>query len=344
MGKRFFILSSKKWTDYYPLQVVYEWEEIISETLNIPIDATSQIIVNTKYDNNGNQWLQKIIRNTFLKKYVDSSFNYFKTKRKGEYLISFLLNPIPVSNHYIYQNNSIVILLDVFADSIDMLPQLFKNKLIFVTNIEVLNYFASQPIFQKLRYIPLSISDRYYNNDLPKKNIDVIQVGRQNIVLHDWMLRFISKNPAIEYVYSKKENGVNIYYSTTKGDLHIDTSTRQQFMDFLGSAKISLLSAPGIDGGELLRTGGFNPVTPRFYESAVNYCYMIGRYPDTADFLTNHIYSVCERPTNYEDFEKMLLQMLNTPFNKKEQYDVFINKHLTSTVARSIGAELEKLT
>jgi hypothetical protein len=340
---RFFIISAKKWIDYYPLQVVYEWENIISEKLSIPIDYDSQAKVKQIYDNRLNNLLQKVVRSSFLWRFIDSSFNYYKRRYPGQYIISFLLNPIPLPNHYVCQENSVVVLLDVFTDSIDMIPKWFKNNLIFVTNIEVLNYFKSHPIHNKLRYIPLSISDQYYDNEIPEKKIDVLQMGRQNVVLHDWMLKLVEKHPEVEYVYAKKENGINVYFSTTKGLLPDKTDTRQQFMDFLGCAKVSLLSAPGIDGGELLRTGGFNPVTPRFYESAVKYCYMVGRYPDTPDFIKNNISSVCERSDNYEDFEKMILKMIKTPFDQKAKYDIFIKQHLTSTVAETMKHSLDKL-
>ncbi|MBW4890081.1 hypothetical protein KXQ82_10155 [Mucilaginibacter sp. HMF5004] len=339
----FFILSAKKWSTYFPLQVVYEWEEVISEKLGIPIDYDSQQIANSLFDKQPNNWLQKIVRRTPLKNFIDSSFNYFQRIRKGEYIISFLLNPIDIPNHYIYQENSVVILLDVFANNIDLVPQYFKNKLIFVTNIEVLDHFKGKAIAQRMRYIPLSISDKYFNANVPVKKIDVLQMGRQNPVLHEWMLKVTNKYPEIEYVYAKNENGINVYFSTTKGILNEKTGSREEFMAFLGSAKVSLLSAPGIDGGDQIRTGGFNPVTPRFYESAVNYCYMIGRYPDAPDFELNKISSVCERPENYDEFEKAVLSMLKTPFNLQDKYNVFIKQHLTSTVAQSIKQELEKL-
>lgn len=341
--KKFFILSAKKWVDYYPLQVVYEWEEIISQKLNIPIDYDNQAIVTSIFGKPFNQFIQKIIRNSFLWRYIDSSFNYFERKKKGEYMISFLLNPIAVANHYIYKNNSIVILLDVYPDKIEMIPRWFMNKLIFVTNIEVMEYFKDHPILPRLKYLPLSISDKYNTNEIPVKTIDVLQMGRQNPVLHEWMIAVTEKYPEIEYVYSKKVNEVYVYYSTTKGLLDVATDTREEFMGFLGSSKISLLSSPGVDGGEVTRTGGFNFVTPRFYESAVKYCYMIGRFPDSPDFLTNNVKDVCERPESYDEFESMVLKMLKTPFADRGKYKAFIQQHLTSTVAEAIGKELDKL-
>ena len=342
-NKNFFILSAKKWLDYYPLQVVYEWEDILSEQLGIAIDYDNQEKINSIFNNTINQYAQKVIRRSFLRNFIDSSFNYLKRKRQGEFMISFLLNPIPISNHYMYQDNVIVILLDVFPDKIDLIPKWFKNKLIFVTNIEVMDYFKGHKILSRLRYIPLSISDKYYDHDIPAKEIDVLQMGRQNKVLHEWMIHLTTKYPEIEYVYSKKENDNYVYFSTTRGQLNQATNTREQFMDFLGRAKVSLLSSPGIDSDETNRTGGFNFVTPRFYESAVKYCYMIARYPDNPDFLINNVKDVCERPADYNEFENLVLTMVKTPFNKKYKYDAFIRQHLTSTVANTIENEIARL-
>jgi len=336
----FSLLSSRNELDYFPLQVVYEWEDIVASECKVSIDVDNLTIVNAIFSKPINQFLQKIIRNTFLHSYFDSSFNYFN---KNKYIISFLLNPIPLKNHYLYRRNVILILLDVFSNNIDMIPEMFDNELIFVTNIEVLNYFKSHQIFNRLRYIPLSISDIYYDDAIPSKVIDIVQIGRQNTILHEWMLQLIANYPEIEYVYSKMESGKNVYISNIRGTLNDPTETRSDFMRFLGSAKISLVSSPGVDGGGENRTGNFNPVTPRFYESAVKYCYMIGRFPDSPDFLLNDVKSVCERPNNYKEFEQLVLKMLSQPFNKKSKYDTFIKKHLTSTIAKDVKIELDKI-
>lgn len=338
------ILSARKWNDYFPLQVVYEWEDIIAKELNIAIDTVSQITINKIYEHPLNFQFQKLVRRSFLKKYIDSSLNYLLRKFPEQTFLIFLLYPQPIINQYYYNKNCIIILLDCFADTIDKVPDYFKNiQWLFVTNLEVYNYLQNTSIANKVSYIPLSISDIYYNIDKPIKTIDVLQMGRQNKVLHDWMLLLTNRHPSIEYVYLKEyTNGKTAYYSTTKGWLTQSISTRADFMRFLGSAKVSLLSAPGIDGGEK-RTGGYNPVTPRFYESAVNECYMIGRFPDTPDFIYNKVSDVCNRPESYSAFEAKVLQYVREPFNLKDAYKPFIESHLTSTVASLMKKRIDFL-
>lgn len=335
------ILSAREWNKNPSLQVVYEWEDIIASTCDIELDLVTQSHVNNNFNKPIYIYLQKLIRHSFFKKYIDSAFNFYK--RKKQLYVAFYLYPLPVVNHYLHQDNFIIILLDCFEDVINLVPGYFSNtKLLFVTNLEVYNRLTTSSISAKIRYVPLSISDKYYSDKVPEKSIDVLQIGRQNPVLHNWMLEYIKKHPETEYVYASIENNKHSYYSTTKGFLG-PVDGRGNFMDFLGSAKVVLLSSPGIDGGEK-RTGGFNPVTPRFYESAVKYCYMVGRYPENGeDFNYNKINSVCKNADSYLEFENYVSEMLATPFNQQEKYQKFIKKHLTSATAKIIQAEVEKL-
>ena len=50
-------------------------------------------------------------------------------------------------------------------------------------------------------FFPLSISDKYVSGNINSKTIDVIQFGRKNRKLHEYMLRICKKNPDIEYIY-----------------------------------------------------------------------------------------------------------------------------------------------
>lgn len=337
------LLSARDWNDYFPLQVVYEWEDIIAKELDLTLDHSSTVNINLVSEKLLNRQLQKVIRRTFLSNYIDSSFNYLKREFPEHYFLCFFLYPLPIKNHYIYNDNIIPILIDCFSDVIDKVPTYFKkSKFIFVTNLEVYEYLKQSSLSTKMVYLPLSISDSYYKKELPNKDLDVLQMGRQNPVLHNWMLEIIRKYPHIEYIYSHKNGNVHGYFSTTKGWLG-PIDNRQDFMQLLSRAKISLLSSPGIDGGEI-RTGGFNPVTPRFYESAINYCYMVGRYPKEAlDFVNCKISQVCQHFENYSAFEEAILQMIATPFNLRSEYDQFIQQHLTSRRATVIRKTLEQL-
>jgi len=337
------ILTARKWNNYFPLQVVYEWEDILAKELNIGIDESSLIEINEITGRKISSLGQKIIRNSFLSSQIDSSFNFFARKYPQHYFLSFFLYPLPINNHYIYSNQVLPILLDCFSDVIDKVPVYFKkSKILFLTNLEVFEYLKHSEIGHKIVYLPLSISDKYYTGQMPTKDIDVLQMGRQNPVLHEWMLALVKKFPAIEYVYSVMKDNVHTYFSTTKGWIG-PAENRQEFMKLLSRAKVSLLSSPGVDGGQV-RTGGLNPVTPRFFESAVSYCYMAGRYAtEGADFKYCKVADVCPHFDDYETFERTIPEMVNTPFRQKDRYNKFIDLHLTSKRASIVSSALKNL-
>ncbi len=74
-------------------------------------------------------------------------------------------------------------------------------------------------------------------------------------------------------------------------------------------ARVSLVSSGGIDGS---RKGfDINPVTVRFFESAVNYCYMIGRYPpESKDFEYTRMSEIVIRVDDEISFRKELTNCL----------------------------------
>ena len=136
--KKIEIISAREWKDHYSLQVVYEWEDILKSELGIPLNTRDLFIIDDIYTNKLNAFLQKFIRHSFLKRYIDSSFNFLLRKRKSTYFICYQLYVNDLANHYIYQPNCIPIFIDCFRDMVDKIPVLCKkNPLIFVTDYEI---------------------------------------------------------------------------------------------------------------------------------------------------------------------------------------------------------------
>jgi hypothetical protein len=159
------------------------------------------------------------------------------------------------------------------------------------------------------------------------KDIDIIQIGRKNEVINAYMGEFLSKHPEINYIRQEMINSRFHYVSSKYGDLG-SFDTRESYVKLLRRCKISLLSSPGEDKSK--DTGGYNPVTPRFYESAANYCYMLGRYPDNADFKYCNISEVCEKIVDFNSFENSIKNKLNKSFDQFDRYDAFLENHFTS--------------
>lgn len=128
--------------------------------------------------------------------------------------------------------------------------------------------------------MPLSVSDKHYapNFERYHKTIDVIQFGRRDPILHEYMLRYSAEHKDVDYVYSVSGGKRSEYLSTIRGTIG-SISGRDSFIQTLASAKISLVSSPGMDENQPITYGVSFP-TPRFYESAILGCALIGRYPD----------------------------------------------------------------
>jgi CheY-like chemotaxis protein len=102
---------------------------------------------------------------------------------------------------------------------------------------------------------------------------------------------------------------------------------------------IEAAGAGGIDGGEA-RTGGFNPVTPRFYESAAARCHLIGRFPaDGADFVANRVAGACRHVDSFDEFAAAVDRARHTSPDVAA-LDAFLVGHTTSEVARALRADL----
>ena len=124
------------------------------------------------------------------------------------------------------------------------------------------------------------------------------------------------------------ENGENIYYSTINGKIG-KLETRTDLLNTLSRAKIAIVTSPGIDGGEL-RTGGFNPVTPRIFEAAIGKCFLIGKYEKNVEFYSFGLDNLVEMPTSYNEFEQIVSNKLQVPFNLHQAYQQFLERNLNS--------------
>lgn len=146
-------------------------------------------------------------------------------------------------------------------------------------------------------------------------------------------LEYCKKRCGTEYVY-QTEDGSLTYVSTTRGNLG-KFDHREEYFQLMSSCRVSLVSSPGID--HFRDFGGIDFITPRFYESAVNYCYMIGRYTDNEESRSIGITNVCPCIENYSEFETLLENYLNKKtFEPKEVFDEFIKMNVTSERAKMI--------
>lgn len=142
----------------------------------------------------------------------------------------------------------------------------------------------------------------------------------------------------VDYIYQKAEKKLT-YYSTKNGDLG-SFDERKMYFELLAKCKVSLVSSPVIDGTRDFGRG-IDFITPKFYESAVNYCYMLGRYTENEEAEMLKIASVCNNIKNYKQFEKWLDEYLvSTNFLKKQEFEDFLKNNMTRVRCETIRSDI----
>lgn len=325
------IVSERKYNKWASWHVVYEYEDIFSKYIKLKIHKNIFFILFKKIKNTIFYHSPILIKKIFEKKKFS-----FDGK---ECNLCFVMN---ANDYPLYcKKNYIPIFLDFSVECIEKISEATKNIPFFwVTSFDIYKKFIEKGV-SNIYYIPLSVSDKYYKEEIPNKYIDVIQLGRKNSVLHTYMLKYCEKNKDVEYVY--QSNGKQLtYYSTVKGNIG-SLNTRDEYMNLLSSCRVSLVSTPGKDSSRDF--GNIDFVTPRFYESAANYCYMLGRYSENEETDRLNISGICKNIVDYEQFERELDNYLKaSSFLKKQEYYSFLQKNITSVRVAEVLSILESFS
>ena len=244
----------------------------------------------------------------------------------------------------IYKQYTFMNVIPIFLDfNINMVEQIMKATsqlpCWWVTNNEIYKELKKRNC-RNVFFFPLSISDKYVSGNINSKTIDVIQFGRKNRKLHEYMLRICKKNPDIEYIYQISGKTLE-YYSTKNGKIG-KFDKREDYIKLIQKCKVSIVSSPGIDSSRDF--GGIDFITPRFYESAAFYSHMIGRYTKNEEADLISLEEVCANISSYDEFENILMNMLEIDCNENiTKYNDFLNKNKTSCRAIEMKEILEML-
>ncbi|MFZ4855268.1 MAG: hypothetical protein ACOYL3_02630 [Desulfuromonadaceae bacterium] len=289
--------------------MIHEWEDAFSEALHIPHVSCDQMDF-------GNQ------------KYGQSNLHLIFIPVAGQI------------KEYLSYPQLIPVVMDLWAHDIpEFIPYIIKFKFFFVTSLEAFLALKSIGI-QHVAYLPYSVPDIYVTNSVPHKDLDIIQFGRTNPLLDSYMKIFLNKFPETNYVTTRHHNN-SIYFHSTRDGMLFESNSRQRFMDMLSRSTISLVSTAGMDGSR--ETGGYNTVSPRFYESIAGCCRLIGRFPHSEEFAALGVDAIAERVDSYEEFEWLLLKYIGKPFDQFGQYLEYLSKNTTSQRVPLIVNALDKL-
>lgn len=291
------IITTRYDAHWQSQQMYHDWEDVFSVNLKLP----------------------------FVPYSLDNMFEL--AKRTGNYALAFV-SVFRLIECYRPNPNTIPILVDCWKQDIESFNDLCRGfPLVYVTCLEAYRDIMAQGFSGKLLYMPLSVSDKQCCLTLPEKRIDVIQYGRKNSVLDNWMQKYLIKYPHVSYVTTAVDEAGKVKILSNRHGAE-ECPDRRYLMNVLAMAKVSLVSAPGMDNS--VNTGGYNVVASRFFEGAAKYCYMLGRYPKNEEFTYCGVDDVCDCVEDYEQFEDRLTTMLAHRFDRFDEYRRFLSMHVTS--------------
>ncbi len=317
--------SIRDFEQYPSYLILYEFEDDFSVSKNIPVHHLSKL----KY--------------TFGKVLYKSVTNFLIKRATPPGLIFSIMMTPDYHRLYINKTNVAPYIIDYWKRYDELFEKHFVSfPVVYISGLEVFEYLKSKRTKVNIKHLPLSVSDRHLSvfNEATEKDIDIINVGRKNNVIDDYIQQYLIKHPGTNYVHREMENGENMYYSSLHGKIG-KLESRYSLLQTLARAKIAIVTSPGIDGGEE-RTGGFNPVTPRVFEAAIGKCYMIGKYSANNEFNAFGLEKLVEMPDSYSEFEEAVNKKLIMPFNLQQEYLAFLQENLNSKRIEQLQKDLEK--
>lgn len=316
MRKLKYIWSYWNGNKYPSHKIVFEWEEILAQQLNLKIRR-------------GNWFVDKYHR-AFEKYDLTSLYHALCIKK------SLKLDFIMCAQLYKkceYNKNTIPVIIDYWLDDkeIPAFTEVFKNcPLVLLTNKEVYDILKENKCQLNIEHWPLSFPDYYElkKKDIPDKQYEFTVIGRPNPFFIRLLDKYCENHSDFTYLMNNGEIN-NRKYINHLGEVVADGNTREDYLNMIKRTKISCYTTPGMDEAKS-DTSRFNQVTPRLFEMLANGCMVIGHYPQQgADVLWYELDKIIPNVNNYDEFEKILDSMRVSTFD----YDYvksFLDKHYTS--------------
>lgn len=322
------IFSQRKTAKWPSFKIVYEWEDILSESLGIPIYSDSELWKKfyRRFDKNGLTEL------------------YHRLVPVRDLRLDFVMTAT-TDGDCRNNKNTIPVIIDFWLSEKE-LPAFFKAyehvPLMLVTNREVYNLLKRNDCPFPVEHWALSYPDRNASagNDRLEKIYNFCLFGRPDPFFERMRDKYAAKHPDFFYLITKGD-GANREYYTNKGIFVCKDSGRQSYLDMMARTKVTCYSTPGFDEAKA-DTSSFNQVTPRLFEMLNGGCQVMGHYPeDGADVKWYGIDGVVPRITCYEEFEACLDAMIQQE-KDMEKVEKFLSRHYTSRRADSLKEILRK--
>ena len=318
------IISERGVTNYPSHKIVYEWEDILSRELNLPIDV---------------EWRLKRKLYNFVDKHglTESFLSLFPST---DLYLRFVMTA-KSSNCCIINNNIIPVIIDFWLSD-EQLNDFYKAysrcPLVLITNAEVLDYLKNNNCPLNIEHWPLSIPDKLCEQ-LPlvqnnRRDIDFCVFGRPNPYFLRYLDQYSKESSDFEYVTVEGELGARRQYVSNKRRVIEEDTGRQSYLNMMRRTKITCYTTPGMDEAKE-ETNSYNQVTPRVLEMLCGGCWVIGHYPDNADTRFYDLRSVVCNVQTYDEFKNCMNKMRFSSPNYKK-IEEFVNNHKTSTRVESL--------
>ncbi|WP_305154961.1 hypothetical protein [uncultured Duncaniella sp.] len=299
--------------------LVFEWEEILSESLSVPLRCPGRI-----------GWTLRSLFRRFGLPFA----------HRGDPTLEFVMVAKP-DNQGRYGRNSIPWIIDYFLSDDDtrrFLATTSRCPLVFVSSREAYEkLLACGTDPQRFRHVPLSLPDRYrLDSSVPMtKDIDIALVGRVSEVLDGYARRYAAEHPGVVMAVRGPRRKGHLWAYDIKGTPVADIESHDSYMALLRRSRVFLYSTPGMDDGK--PTNGFSQVTPRFLEAVASGCTPVMRYFDNADSRFYGLAGFSPSVGSYEEFAAHVSGILASPVDLKAM-ESYLAPHYTSSVARDVAA------
>lgn len=306
------LLPKRRLKTWRSWQLVYEWEDIFSQKLNLTIIP----------------YFDDKIHNI-----LGNCYRLFPLSLLcREYSFVFEMLPKRAPSSHLNHRKIIPCIIDWYLKTDGELSSFFKryskHKIIIVTSKQAYDYLCSIDTPIPFKHLPLSLSDK--SNTKFDKNLDVVLMGRQNPILLSWLNQYKKEHPDLIVVSSKRETD-NYDYYTSEGVFVANAVSREQCITLMKRSRISLYSTKAMDDDYTdFNTNGFNQVTPRLFECMATGNHIIARYKANEDTDYFEVKSICPHTDSYESFKKQMDYALSHPVDMKF-YSEYLEKHYTST-------------
>lgn len=310
----------------YAQSIVYEWEDIIAQKMNLSIV--------------GKSIMQKIAN-----RYNLHSSLVCPRKNTFRFIVNANQSDEPINSKHI-----IPCIIDFFERE-ERLPELYskysKNKILLLSSPFDYEYLKRNKCPLNIALFAYSLSDKY---TIPKKPVekkyDIVLTGRQDPLLYSFFKEYIKAHPEVTYVkrgmsIENDNQKIKEYYVNGKECIGA-IDTREEFIKLQSQGKVTLYGTQGyVDGF----TKGFYHMTPHFLEIIASCSHVIAHYPEGKDGVDPQFYEFAKFSPSvetYEQFELAMNKALITDVDVK-MYSEYLAKHYTSVRVKQLEELLETL-